>query len=305
MIRAAARAWDRFFFGPVDSVAIAMFRIVFGLVALSMYSLRFTNWRAYFGDLSFIPADDALNVLVGFLRPDFMWVPPTAQAAWLANVVLIVALVFLTVGLCSRLAALVAFAAHIVLIYRNYTVCYGADFISTFFFFSLIFMQSDRVLSLRALIWGVKPWRNPSVSQILTTMGFRLLQIEMCVMYAYTGLEKMKGPAWWDGTAVWSVIGNPQLLIVDLSWLKAFPLIIAAMTFLTVLFEIYFSVLVWHPRLRHWVLLLGVGLHFGIAASVGLLFFSAVMVSSYLLFVDPQIIRRVLERLRCPATLLS
>jgi hypothetical protein len=64
------------------------------------------------------------------------------------------------------------------------------------------------------------------------------------------------------------------------------PLLIAVMTFATFLWEIYFPALVWIRPIRRYVLLFGVFLHAMIALSVGLVFFSAAMVSTYIFFVD-------------------
>jgi hypothetical protein len=115
----------------------------------------------------------------------------------------------------------------------------------------------------------------------------------MCVIYIYTGMEKLKGASWWDGTALWSVFANPQMVIVDLTWLRHFSFLIAAATFLTVLFEVYFPVLVWNPKLRKKLLCVGLLFHSGIGLVMALWGFALVMVAPYVLFLSENDLKRL------------
>jgi len=113
-----------------------------------------------------------------------------------------------------------------------------------------------------------------------------MIQIQLCVIYFYTGLEKLKGGTWWDGTALWSVFANPQMVIADLTWLKNFPLVVVALTFATVLFEVYFPALVWFKKTRIIMLLIGISFHMGIGVFMALYSFAFIMMAPYILFVS-------------------
>lgn len=288
--------WDRFFFAPTSTLPIGVFRAFFGALAFSMYAIRAANWKFWFTDDGFLPAATALEILPEFHKPLVSWYPHSVSGAFVYQVVSLIALAMLTLGVFGRIAALVAFLIHVAFLQRNYTIGYGADFVATFALFALIFMDNSRSFSLtswwRRKRGGIEKAQG-EISSMISTMGLRLLQIQLCLVYGYTGMEKLKGAAWWDGTAVWSVIGNTQLMLFDLSWLRNFPLVIAAMTFATLFFEIYFPAIVWYRPIRKWVLLLGVGLHLGITFTIGLFFFSFVMMSVYLLFLDEEDYRRV------------
>jgi hypothetical protein len=292
--------WDRFFFAPVGALPAGVFRFLFALNTLVMYSIRFKSWRFYFTDDGFLPLKGVYDILPEFYRPGFSWYPTTDAAALAMNIGLLACLILLLVGALPRLAALVGFILHVALIQRNYSVAYGADFITTFMFFSLIFIRSDRRFSLAAW-WRARTGRSlrddaGSIPQMLSSAAIRVMQIQLCLIYAYTGLEKMKGPSWWDGSAIWAVVGNQQIMFIDSSWIAKVPLLLAAMTFLTLLFEIYFAALVWTP-LRKWIILLGIFMHTGIALSIGLFYFSFGMMCVYVLFADPAWLDRALSRL--------
>jgi len=309
MINKLWSKWEEFFFAPADALPAGVFRFLFAVNAFIMYAIRFKDWRFYFTDDGFLPQAGVFDILPEFYRPAISWFPHSAPTALAMNIGLLICLLLLIVGLVPRLAAAVGFFLHVGLIQRNYSVAYGADFITTFMFFSLIFMRSNRRFSLPAW-WRARRGLSPmldsgSVGQLLSSMGVRMMQLQLCLIYAYTGLEKMKGAAWWDGSAIWAVVGNQQIMFIDSSWLKHVPLLLAAMTFLTLLFEIYFAVLVWTP-LRKWIILLGIAMHTGIALSIGLFYFSFGMMCVYVLFADPVWLDATLTRyLRIPRSWLG
>ena len=126
-------------------------------------------------------------------------------------------------------------------IQRNYSVNFGADIIATLFLFYMSFTQSCERLSI--LNW--KKAKIPNVSSnMISSMMMRMMQVQISVIYAYTGWEKLKGASWWDGTALWSVMANPQMTTADFSFLRAFPWSIPILAYSTIIFEMYFPAMV-------------------------------------------------------------
>lgn len=119
---------------------------------------------------------------------------------------------------------------------------------------------------------------------MLTSSALRMVQIQMCIIYAYSGLEKLKGPTWWKGEAIWTVFANSQIVRWQMDWVSHLPLVITVMTYMTLAFEIYFPALVWLKKFRPWVLVCGVLLHVGIGIVVFIPFFSTLMIISYATF---------------------
>ena len=74
------------------------------------------------------------------------------------------------------------------------------------------------------------------------------------------------------------------MVIVDMSWLRHLPLLVFFLSMTTLLFEIYFPVLVMFSSTRKFLLGFGVLFHFGIALLVGIWSFSLVMIAPYILF---------------------
>ncbi len=295
-VHAIWNSWDRFFFGPISFLPVGVFRFVFGLNLLIMYSLRIKDWRFFFTDEGFISAENAMKIVPEFYEPLFTWYPTTPALSLGLHVVFLVTILLLMLGLWGRWMACLTLILHLAFMQRNFSIIYGADLVSTFFLFGLAFTENDRRFSLRSYFAKGQPREIKPVSHIFSTVGVRLIQIQLCVIYGFTGLEKLKGNSWWEGTAVWAVLGNQQIMLFDTSWLKSVPLLIAAMTYSTLIFEIYFPVLVWLKVAKRWTLLFGALLHTMIAVTVGLFFFSLAMISTYLIFLDPAWLRAKLSR---------
>ena len=211
-------------------------------------------------------------------------------ALWVGNVMFLASLVTLAIGFRPRLSAIIATILHISFIHRNLAVAYGVDTISCFFLFFLCLadFRSDHV------------FRPGDWQAVLGSMAYRLCQIQICVIYGYSGLKKLKGIMWWNGDALWATLSQWQLARMDFSWLAHFPLLLAGLTFLTVAWEIYFPAVIWNRRARIPVLLMGVGMHLGIAIGLNLAFFGAFMIATYTFFLDRDQISNIYKLIKVP-----
>lgn len=312
-LRVVSARLDRFFFEFSAPMAVALFRIAFGSVLLLNFLLRFPHTDFYFSNLGIVPSLGAAEIRPEFYQPLLTWYPTSLLAAYAVEAAVCVGLLLLIAGafgrIGTRLLTIGILAGHLSFIQRNYSVMYGADFISSFWLFGLCFMNSTERLSIRwstssasgrlhpAQRFAFADHLPPDVwwSWTLTSVGIRIVQIQLCLIYLYTGFEKLRGPDWWEQTAVWKVLGNAQLMTTDLSFLRNAPLIIGALTWGTVLFEIYAPILFWIRAMRKWTLLAGWGLHVGIAATMGLYVFSLTMMATYILFCDDRWLARLVS----------
>jgi len=134
-----------------------------------------------------------------------------------------------------------------------------------------------------------------SATDLLSGVGYRLVQIHLCIIYAYTGLEKFKGETWWEGTAVWYVVSNDNIVPFNMEFFQYVPSLVALMTFSTLIFEVYFPVAIWLKPLRNFWLFLGICLHGLSAIFMGLIFFAPIMLAAYLFFVDPILVKKSIK----------
>ena len=293
------KLWTDFWFSPVPLLNLALFRIVLAATMLGIYIPRQLDLNLFFTENGILPKQLAFEVIPEFFRPASMlafwpdsWVPGM-------HLLLLLGLFCLVLGVGNRgvstlISVLVVYLDQAFL-QRNMSVMFGADQIGGIFLLYLALADHSKHLSVQAYFNSKKPKLS---TEILTPMFYRLIQVQLCIVYAYTGFEKLKGNSWWDGTALWSVFANPQFVIADMTWVRHFPWAIVAACFMTILFEIYFPVLVWIKAIRKYVLSFGVLFHTGIAVVMALYGFALVMMAPYLLFIDSEFLKITVDRLK-------
>ncbi len=292
LFKSFLQEWDKFWFAPKNLLGLACMRILFFGALACLYSVRLVNYK-YYTNESWIPRDLALKVLPEGMRPPFPWFFWPDSWALPMHILLVALLFLLALGIGGRWLMWAAWILNIGFFQRNYAVNYGVDVMGVLFMFYLCFTQSCERLSVINLIRKKKTFVQ---SDLLSSGVMRLIQIQISVIYAYTGFEKLKGVSWWDGTAIWSVLANPQFTTMNFTFMRHFPWLIAIFGFLTVIFEIYFPAMMFWKKPRYIWLFMGFGMHFSIGVTMGIWAFSAVMVSTYFLFVEPKYLEAILFR---------
>ncbi|KYG65225.1 hypothetical protein AZI87_11735 [Bdellovibrio bacteriovorus] len=283
--------WDQFWFAPQNLLGLAYMRILLCGTMVYLYVVRSFN-LGYYGDNAWIPRSMALEIMPDLYRPLFLWAFWPDSMNMIMHSLLVVFLILLTLGIGGRWLMWAAWIINAGFIQRNYSVNFGADIIAALFLFYMSFTQSCERLSVLNLIRKKSTFKS---SDTISSMMIRMMQVQIAVLYAYTGWEKLKGGSWWDGTALWSVMANPQMTTFDFSFLRSIPWVIPVIAYLTIIFEIYFPAMVAWPKTRNLWLLLGVFFHAGIGIFMGLGPFATTMVSTYFLFLDPLILERALK----------
>lgn len=293
MIKNLWARWDAFWFTPQNLLGLGFMRIILCGTMFYLYAYRMLALK-YYSDENWVTRDQAWQAIPDYYRPAFSWTFWSDAWVFPLHLAFVVFLFLLTLGIGGRVLMIITWVLAMGFLQRNFTVNFGADIILTLFMFYMMFTQSCARLSVLNLI------RKKTVTKMsdqLSAMMIRMMQVQICVIYAYTGWEKLKGASWWDGTALWSVLGNPQMTTLDFSFMRHVPIVIPILAFLTIIFEIYFPVMVAFKKTRYAWLLMGVFFHAGIGIFMGLGPFATAMLSTYFLFIDPLILeQRVVQR---------
>lgn len=116
-------------------------------------------------------------------------------------------------------------------------------------------------------------------SQRWGALTLRALQLHLCIIYLFGGLNKLVGPTWHNGEALWKAvqqsIGQP---LISLSGVGVLPWLWVAGGWGVVLLELSYPLLIWWRRTRPWMLGSMVLVHLAIALLMGLYAFSALMI---------------------------
>lgn len=282
-VRGLWELFQKFFFCFPALQQLALMRLIVSASLLGIYIWRQFVVGFYFSnETGLVLEEQAKTLLPELYQPAFYWFFwPDSWNPWMHGLLLLL-LCGLVLGLGGRLWTLLTWILSLAFIQRNYFVIYGADLIGTAWLFYLSWTRHNVYFSVLNIINPERVKKNHL--DIFSSAGARIIQIQLCIIYGFTGLHKLKGLSWWDGSALWHVLGNRQYAVMDLSWVAQWPLLMGVATFTSLFFEIYFPILVWNQRVNRYLLTFGVLFHVGIALTMGIWSFGAIMVSAYLLF---------------------
>jgi hypothetical protein len=179
----------------------------------------------------------------------------------------------LLLGWHTRLSALVAWLTHLALMTSGNASIYGVDQFALIALFYCVCLPVGDALSADQTLGRVSGAPSPGAR-----LGLRLLQLHMCVVYLSSGIEKASGEQWWNGEAIWRALLCPTSALFDFGWLAWAPWLAVVLCWGTLAVELGYAFLIWPRRTRKLMLLATVGMHAGIALSMGLVMFSAVMI---------------------------
>lgn len=304
LIREGVNRWNSFWFSEDESYLskLAAFRIVFGLVLVFYFSTRLQDAGFLYSDTGILPS----SYLKTLSLPGWSIFSggESAGTLQLVHALLILSALSLALGFCTRLSALVGYVLALSFQHRNPIAIFGVDTISTFYLFYLIFSRAGERFSidsmLRRRFFGKEPSRPNEWLRLLSHVAYRLMQIQLVIIYTYSGWEKIRGNSWWDGSAMWGVLSMGSIQRWDLSFAAHVPFALALIAYATVLWEIYFGVLICFEKIRPLVLSFGLMMHLGIIIFLNLPSFGALMISIYLLFIAPETLERALLSMRRP-----
>lgn len=128
-------------------------------------------------------------------------------------------------------------------------------------------LMSNLLFWLILLPDGSRPFAPNGWRAVLGTSAFWILRLQLLLAYAATGLHKLTGTHWLDGTAMGIVATDPAY---GPAWLADAPAIAMAMTWAVLLFQLTFPIAVWFRRTRVPCMVVGILFHLGTAFSLGI-----------------------------------
>jgi hypothetical protein len=280
-----------FWLGEADIAPVALFRILFGLQLFNWFWQLYPNLTAFFTDdgilsrrqlLAFYPDRLSLLNLVGeWWQVALIWAFSCAVA------------LALTVGWRTRLASFLAFVLIVSFQWRNPLILDGSDLVFRFMPLWLMFTNAGDLYSIDAL-------RRP---QPRTGRGWalpvRILELQVAWIYLATGIEKLGGSLWVNGTAAYYAL---QLEHTFGRWwarpIALQPVLVKLISWSTIAVELGFLPLAMIPlRVTRIIAVVAAGgLHFGILTLMNVGNFPVIMLSTLVLFLPPTWLRAFVDR---------
>ena len=290
--------WNRFWFTPADPATLGLIRILAGAMLLYTHAVWSLDLQAFIGPTSWLPSVAVETVQEGSYVWSYLWyLEGSPVLLWTAHIAGLVVFAMLTIGLFSRVSAVLALFVALAYVGRLPGSLFGLDQTNCMLALYLAISPCGDAYSVDRWLQSRKAGTVLPIRQSWTAnVAIRLIQVHMCIIYLFAGIAKLTGQAWWDGTALWMAFGNMEYQSMDMTWLAEWPRVINLMTHVTIAWELSYMFLVW-PRLsRPVVILLAIPLHMGIAICLGMVTFGLAMLIGNLAFVSPWLVRRVFSR---------
>jgi hypothetical protein len=298
LVRGVSDGWNCFWYAPADPTLLGLIRILTGLLLLYSHAVWGLALNDFFGADGWISRDLVDVLPTNQFAYSFWWLVPP-RWMWPAYALAILILAAFAVGLWTRITSVLSFLVVVSFVNRVPEALFGLDKISGVLSFYLAIGPSGSTLSVDRWLGARRLDKKPTLATASVAANFtlRLIQVHMCIVYFFSGLFKLLGPAWWTGQAMWLAFGNLEYQSADMTWLAWHPWAVEFLTHFTAVWELTFCVLIWVPLLRPLVLAGAVVLHVGIGACLGLWTFSLIMLIGCASFLPPDGVARLLGTL--------
>lgn len=255
---AIAAAWERCWFVPALPRPLAIVRILAGTVALALWWSWSADLNTWFGPDGLLP--------VGAVRE---WRSPWGMSILdLARSTVVVrglylaigaALVCLTVGLATPLAAPLAAAGFASLLHRAPMLAGPADDCTAVLLWCLVVGRSGDDLSVDRRL-AITRGSGPPEPGIRNRIALSLLLVHAAVIAGAALLAQLKADVWWDGSAAWLLSARSAVPVQFATVFRRSEYLSDAVTHAIALFEGAFTLGVAVPALRRvtgWIGIVG------------------------------------------------
>lgn len=289
----ALSVWARFWQVPVRAERLAFMRIALGMTLFAEQWIEFLPYlMEFYGPEGVAPAGLHDRVQLKWWYWPMLIFNTDEPTAVYGMFFLWMAVTFLfAIGFLTRLMNVALWFLTACFMVRNYLLLCGSDDTLQISLFLLLFAPCGRALSVDS--W-LRRRRGFDVGPVYTVAWpLRLIQIQLCVIYFTTGLVKLKGTGWfegtwWEGTSIhytlnYLVMSRYSYATVPVPfWLTKF------MTYVVVWWEVLFPLLVIYRPTRMPALLFGILFHVGIFVTMSIGWFGFYTMCLYTVWVTDE-----------------
>lgn len=305
--REAWQGWDEFWFKPSDPATLSLIRILAGAMIVYTHLVWTLGLDRFFASDSMLTIDFVQQYHGTPWAWSYLYYVPDGAALWITHFLALGVLVAFWIGFQTRITGILTALIIISYVNRAPAALFGLDQLNAFLALYLAVGPSgamyslDRWLARRRWTAMSKKPIEPAAACSSATISIRLIQLHMCLVYLFAAVGKLQGESWWNGEAFWGAVANKEYQTLDLTWLAAYPFLVAALTHITVIWELSYSALVWFKLTRPFIVVISIPLHLGIAFGMGMITFGLIMIIGNMAFLAPSVTRSIMTRFRLSA----
>ncbi len=267
-------------------IAPAIARICIGSITAILYALHISQRNVIWGPDAVVTWRDAHAIvapesgwsLFGLVHDQLGF-----EALFWTGFIVTIAY---TLGLGSRVGSFLFVLFTWSLYQRNYYAIDGGENLLIIISIYLMFADTSAISLDRKLGW-VRPGGGSWLVGLVHNAAIVACLLQLAILYFVSDFFKIQGHVWADGTALYYVLRTNEFAAPV--WAQALvrnDVFVTVGTYLTILFEAMYPWAIWHRQLKYAVVVGVILLHGGIAIFMGLVWFSATMISLDILFFD-------------------
>ncbi|KUO14170.1 HTTM domain-containing protein [Streptomyces sp. DSM 15324] len=293
---------------PLSLVGVSGTRVLLGFVGFMFYAGDYSDRRYMFGPDGVLPWQDFVDQV--HESGTFSLYTVSDSTVWFETVFHLgmLAALAVTVGIGGRAVLLVHWIFLWSVYQRQITILDGGDNLAYVVIPMLLLTRCYSRFSLPTGLARTLAARVPAVLRAMATplhnLGVLSVAVQMCLVYVTSGLYKVQGRLWQDGTALFYVMRVPEFTLPGVSEIVYDnEFLVFSGTYATVAFLVYFPLGILVPKLRPWAAVVSIGFHLSIAVFMGLTGFALTMVACDLIFLSRGISEALSLATRCASSL--
>jgi len=270
-----------YFFGQQDQHLYSFFRTAVAIFCFIHFSSTFLDFEMLYAKDGLIPPEVSglfkLSWIPNFNNLAIFFAKTTGCTYAFATITFkylyLLSCMMLAAGFLTRFWAFLLLFLHLVLAKGTPFYSYGVDYFTTIALFYCAVFPVGSQHSVDNLIFG---------SNTANAFPFkRVLQVHLCMVYFFSGFDKLTGYNWRNGEAVWKAIHLPyfnQDFQFNANLFASYPWVMIMVGWATICIELLYPVMISLKKTRPLWLSLTVMMHLGILLYLNLYFFATLMI---------------------------
>jgi hypothetical protein len=289
ILTAITKKWRGFWFEPIGTETIAIYRILFGFLAVVDLVDISASFSVWYGRSGIMPVDILQKVFwQGQARFDLFLLSPDDWTSQAYLYSLIVAAVCLMLGLGTRFSAGYLAMGFVSLYHHNPYIFNAGEALFRLNSIFLTFTPSNEHYSLDS--WLRSKRGLPAYPPLRCPWAQRMIQLQLTIAYFSAFWAKTLGLQWRDGSAVYYASRLTELInfpmpLLDQIWFCRLS------SWAVLLIEFTGFTLIWFKPVRPYVLIAMLLLHLGIAYLFILPFFQFLFMVTLVTFMEPELVK--------------
>lgn len=281
--------WDKFFFEPLPTESIALFRILWCSLIGVYFLLDLQNINDFYGPHALLSLQTVQGQFPVAHLNVFHLFNSSYEMVYSLMTIFGISIVFSLFGFYTRTSLVIMFICMTSIHQRNIWLLSSSELLLRTITLYLICSPCGHSLSMDSILG--RKYSSFKKKRDWAPWALRLIQIQISVVYLWTVWHKLKGVDWLDGTAVYYATRLEGMKNFSLSFLLDSVTFIKLATWGTLLIEIALGVLIWIKEFRKPLIIMGVIFHLGIEMTLIIPFFEMIMISLLMLYFTPLEVR--------------